>query len=96
MTTKKRTLYSIWLRYNIAEIRSNVTYINNIVANIQAKQASKLFRDLGYSAYDQGNINQSVVFFTKAIQCSKYFSANYDIDVAKNLQGLALIHSEKG
>ena len=27
---------------------------------------------------------------------SKYFEADYDIDMAKNLQGLALAHGEKG
>ena len=55
-----------------------------------------MFRDLGYIAYDHGNINESVNMFSKAIQTSKYFLNRYDVDLAKNLQGLSLAHAEKG
>jgi hypothetical protein len=34
--------------------------------------------------------------FTRAVECSKYFDSKYDIDYAKSLQGLSLIHAEKG
>jgi hypothetical protein len=37
-----------------------------------------------------------MILFSKAIECTKYFENKYDIDCAKNLQGLSLIHAEKG
>jgi hypothetical protein len=55
-----------------------------------------LYRNLGYAAYDQSNLDESLNFFTKASETSKYFDSNYDMDMAKNLQGLALIHAEQG
>jgi hypothetical protein len=34
-----------------------------------------------------------MILFSKAVECSKYFENKNDIDFAKNLQGLSLIHA---
>ena len=52
-----------------------------------------MFRNLGYAAFEQGNLGESITLFNKAIDTSKYFERQNDIDSAKNLQGLALAHS---
>jgi tetratricopeptide (TPR) repeat protein len=65
-------------------------------ASEYAKSASKIYRNLGYTGYEHGRMDESMNLFTKAIDCSKYFNSKIDIDHAKNLQGLALIHAEKG
>jgi hypothetical protein len=55
-----------------------------------------LYRNLGYAAYERGRMSESMDVFTRAVECSKYFDTKYDMDNAKNLQGLSLIHSERG
>ena len=71
----------------------HVKDIVNLAAEEYAKTASKIYRGLGYTAYDQGNNNEALNFFEKAIECTKYYEFDNDLDTAKNMQGLALAHA---